>query len=101
MRPAIFHREATAELIAAIAWYEAKQAGLGLDLQAKVEEAVMRIRANPSKCPMHNEQGLRKCHLKRFPYTIFFLELDDTIWIAAVAHQKRRPGYWATRSPED
>jgi hypothetical protein len=28
------------------------------------------------------------------------LELADQIWIAAVAHQRRRPGYWRSRTPE-
>jgi hypothetical protein len=34
-------------------------------------------------------------------YTIYYVELDQTIWIAAVAHQKRRPGYWSDRSPAE
>ena|ERR1022692_2581946 len=100
MKPAIFHREANAELIGAVAWYEAKQAGLGLDLQAKVEEAVKQIRAHPGRYAIHNDQGVRKHLVKRFPYTIFYLELDEAIWIAAVAHQKQKPNYWMTRSPE-
>jgi toxin ParE1/3/4 len=43
---------------------------------------------------------LRKCFVRRFPYTIFYLELAEQIWIAAVAHQRRRPGYWRNRMPE-
>jgi toxin ParE1/3/4 len=39
----------------------------------------------------------RKRHLARFPYTIHYAEIDDMIWIAAVAHQKRWPGYWSKR----
>src|SRR6266446_4844160 len=101
MKPVIFHREASVELTGAVAWYEAKQVGLGHDMQAKVEEAVECIRANPGRFAIHKDQGVRKCHVERFPYTVFYLELDDVIWIAAVAHQKRKPDYWATRSPED
>jgi hypothetical protein len=37
--------------------------------------------------------------LKRFPYTVYYLELDHSIWIAAVAHQQRRPGYWSQCRP--
>jgi hypothetical protein len=43
---------------------------------------------------------LRKCFVRRFSYTIFYLELAEQIWIAAVAHQRRRPGYWRNRMPE-
>jgi hypothetical protein len=44
---------------------------------------------------------MRKHRLRRFPYTIHYAVLHDAIWIAAVAHQRRRPGYWAVRRPED
>ena len=36
-----------------------------------------------------------------FPYTIYYVALDDSLWIAAMAHQRRRPGYWSRRHPEN
>jgi toxin ParE1/3/4 len=35
--------------------------------------------------------------IHRFPYLVIFLELADKILIVAVAHGKRRPGYWHGR----
>jgi hypothetical protein len=35
--------------------------------------------------------------LKRFPCLVFFRILDDEIAVVAVAHEKRRPGYWTGR----
>ncbi|MBC3873977.1 type II toxin-antitoxin system RelE/ParE family toxin [Undibacterium flavidum] len=35
--------------------------------------------------------------LKRFPYSLIYKELDEQLIIVAVAHQSRRPGYWASR----
>jgi hypothetical protein len=35
------------------------------------------------------------------PVTVFFLELDEAIWIAAIAHDKRKPDYWVLREPQD
>ena len=99
MKPLVFHREAEAELRAAVAYYEGQREGLGTEFQTEVEEATNRIARTPQAFPLYGDQGLRKSLLKRFPYTIFYLELDDRIWIAAVAHQRRRPGYWANRSP--
>jgi toxin ParE1/3/4 len=32
-----------------------------------------------------------------FPYAVIFLEKPDCIWIVAVMHMKRRPGYWRER----
>ena len=100
MKPLVFHPDATAELRAAAAYYERQRPGLGRDLQREVERASNRIQQDPQRFPQHNETGLRKCFVRRFPYTIFYLELEDQIWIAAVAHQRRRPGYWRSRTPE-
>ena len=100
MKPIIFHPDARAELRAAVAYYEQQRPGLGRDLQREVERAITRMQRHPQVFPQHNEAGLRKCFVRRFPYTIFYLELADQIWIAAVAHQRRRPGYWRSRTPE-
>ena len=99
MNPVTFNSEADDEFRAAAVYYDGKQAGLGDDFVAEVEQAVQRIAQTPQAFPLHGSSGLRKCILRRFPYTIFFLELPDRIWIAAVAHQRRRPGYWSHRRP--
>src|SRR5262249_52596197 len=101
MKPVVFHREAEAELDAAIAWYENQRAGLGLDLQENVEAAVALIQENPKRHSKYKQTDIRKCRVKRFPYTVYFVELDEAIWIAAIAHDKRRPDYWAAREPRD
>ncbi len=40
---------------------------------------------------------MRKRVLGRFPFTIHFRFDAREIVIMAVAHQKRRPGYWSRR----
>jgi hypothetical protein len=35
--------------------------------------------------------------LNRYPYFVVFRELPRKIQIIAVAHAKRRPGFWASR----
>ncbi len=100
MKPADFHREAENELDAAVAYYEAACQGLGLEFQAEVEKAVESLRRDPVRWPIHGKFGLRKYRLKQFPYNLFFLELDDRLWIAAIAHHKRKPGYWIGHTPE-
>lgn len=100
MKPFILHREAESELDEAIAHYETQRPGLGIELLSEVEQAIGRIQEHPRMFARYGSRGLRKCPIRRFPYTIFYRELEDRIWIAAVAHQKRRPGYWARRKPE-
>jgi plasmid stabilization system protein ParE len=99
MKPVTFDSEAEDEFRAAASYYEAQRAGLGDDFAAEVEQAAQRIAQTPQAFPPHGSAGFRKCLLRRFSYTIFFLELPDRIWIAAVAHQRRRPGYWSLRQP--
>jgi len=97
VKPVILHSEAEAELHEAAAHYEKQRTGLGRELRHVVEAAVGRIRVNPNAFPSHGKSGLRKCFVHRFPYTLFFIELDAFIWIAAVAHHRRRPDYWKDR----
>lgn len=84
---------------AAVTRYEEQVEGLGNDLQSEIERTVRRIQQHPQSFPAHNDQGIHKCLVRRFPYTLFYLELDEYIWIVAVAHHRRRPGYWAPRTP--
>jgi toxin ParE1/3/4 len=99
MKPVIIHREAKAELDEAIGWYNDKQDGLGLDLQEEVENAVVRIERDSGVGASYRNTDFRFCHVKRFPYILYYLELDDYLWVAAIAHERRRPGYWRKRSP--
>jgi toxin ParE1/3/4 len=100
VKPAVIHSEARAELDAAISFYESRAKGLGLDLEAKVEQAVLAIQKAPESWPPHKHSGFRKYFVERFPFTVFYLEMPDCIWVAAIAHVSRRPGYWTNRQLE-
>lgn len=40
----------------------------------------------------------RRLPLRRFPYSIVYELREDEVRVIAVAHQSRRPGFWAGRS---
>jgi len=40
---------------------------------------------------------LRILPMRHFPYSIIYLAAAEAITIRAVAHQRRRPGYWGGR----
>jgi toxin ParE1/3/4 len=44
-----------------------------------------------------NLHGTRKYLLRRFPYAVIYRVTDEAIEVVAVAHGRRRPGYWKTR----
>jgi toxin ParE1/3/4 len=100
VKPVVFHSQARSELDDAVAYYEEQRHGLGLDLAAKVEQAVARIQQNPRLGSPYKRTVFRRQVVRRFPYVVFYRELDEAIWIVAVAHAKQRPDYWKRRKVE-
>jgi toxin ParE1/3/4 len=41
--------------------------------------------------------GTRRFVLRRFPFSIIYLDDPEVRSIVAVAHSKRKPGYWKVR----
>ena len=100
MKQTIFHDDAHAEFDAAIAYYEEQDKGLGLRFHLEVQRAVEIIERHPQIGSPYKSTGFRQYVIGRFPHIIFYLELEDVIWIAAVAHGKRKPGYWKSRASD-
>jgi plasmid stabilization system protein ParE len=98
-----FDTEAQDEIDAAVAWYDAQteDARVGDALLKAIDRAVVRIVERPgtfAPAPkVSAELGVRRCTLRRFPYALIFVELDDEIRVLALAHERRRPGYWRGR----
>ncbi len=93
MKPVIIQREAAVELEEDMAWYEKRQSGLGLDLQSEVEKTIIRLRQDPSLGMRFRNTPFQFIRVKRFPYVVYFREFDDVIWVIAIAHGRRKPGY--------
>ncbi|HOX03678.1 MAG TPA: type II toxin-antitoxin system RelE/ParE family toxin [Candidatus Paceibacterota bacterium] len=96
MQHVAYHRLAARELVASAKYYERRCPGLGDEFLDAVESATLDLRAHP-------EAGRREPHrasswrIARFPYRLFYTAQPDRIWIVAVAHLSRRPGYWLRR----
>lgn len=96
------HPEAERELQAAIIWYERERPGLGSEFAAAIEEAFDAIQASPRACSpvpgwRSERLGIRRFGLDRFPFTVPFVIQEELVTVLAVAHVRRRPGYWLTR----
>jgi len=39
----------------------------------------------------------RRVFIGRFPFSIIYIDRDGEIVIVAIAHQRKRPGYWRGR----
>src|SRR5690348_10912986 len=94
-----FHPIAIEEARAARRWYARVNRGLAARLMTELDTAVARIETNPSAYPPYLH-GTRVSRLHRFPYLLVYLELtSDRVMVIAVAHKRRRPGYWRRRLP--
>jgi plasmid stabilization system protein ParE len=92
-----FHGEARLEFLDSVAYYETVQIGLGERFRQSVESAVGLAIALPFAGSPH-KHGTRRVFPKKFPFSIVYLVADNEIVIFAVAHFKRKPGYWKSRT---
>ena len=88
---------ALAELHEAAAFYTLKaNVELGLAFVAEFERTANFLLDNPLLGAVF--RGTRRRYtLRRFPYSIIYQIATDELRILAVAHHRRRPGYWVHR----
>ena len=91
-----FHEAALDEYVAAVRWYERDYPGRGERFVAAIENVLGTIARESDAFPMR--LGVRAATVHRFPYVLFFTKTGgETVRVLAVAHAKRRPGYWRAR----
>ena len=91
-----FHPEAAAEFEDASLFYESRMPGLGRSFAAEVERTIYLIREFPDAGSLVGRER-RRVVVARFPYSVVYQLGAKSIVIVAVAHQRRRPGYWRQR----
>lgn len=103
MRRVVYERHALQELHHEIRWYERRAQGMGGRLLDVIEDQVTAIAESPDSFPRDpNHPRARRAILAptHFPFSIVFtVRADGVIFIVAVAHAKRLPGYWLRRMP--
>jgi len=88
---------ALGELHDAAAFYsESANIELGLAFVAEFERTVNVILANPT-LGLIFRGNRRRYLLRRFPYSVISQVTSNELRVIAVAHHRRRPGYWAGR----
>ncbi|HLA78089.1 MAG TPA: type II toxin-antitoxin system RelE/ParE family toxin [Vicinamibacteria bacterium] len=90
------HPEALLEADAGLAWYLERSRAAAERLFFEVERAIELILESPDRWSTHLH-GTRRYVLHGFPYGIIYRAVDSRVIVYAVAHAKRRPGYWKSR----
>jgi len=97
-RRLIVRSEAEADLTEAALWYEARGAGLGLDLIGEMSAAMARAVKNPQlHHRLRQQPEIRRVLARRFPYRIFFIVRTDAVVVFAVLHAARHDRHWRQR----
>lgn len=94
---AIFHRLAARDYRLAREWYADRSRIVAERFTAAVGAAVARITTEPDSFPSL-VGSYRQARARGFPYVLVFRRRSaNDILIVAVAHGRRRPGYWRRR----
>ena len=91
-----FHRAASAEFIAASAWYENKRQGLALAFMAEIDRCVSQAAEQPLQYAIAH-QDIRRAVVRNFPYSVYFRLEPQRIVVLAVFHSRRNPDVWLGR----
>ncbi len=91
-----FHPDATAELSESANWYAERGPSAARNFLVAVDIAIASIAADPKRFMRIDDQH-QSCGVIKFPFQIVYRYISNRIEVIAVAHAKRRPGYWRDR----
>jgi plasmid stabilization system protein ParE len=91
-----FLEAAQAEAWAIEAWYRERSPAAADRFIVALRQAVVGIAEQPRRWPP-GRRGTRHCLLWRFPFRVAYRIDDLGVCVVAIAHAKRRPGYWSNR----
>lgn len=109
MTPIHVHEEARRERIRAKRRYARRDPLVAVRFDDAIRAVFVRIREAPNQFPEHALLAVptatgplffavrRALLSKPFPYVVFFYVRQRTAVVLAIAHARRRPGYWSER----
>jgi plasmid stabilization system protein ParE len=91
-----FHQKAISELNAAVDYYEERSYGLGIAFLKEIQAGIEIIKEYPESWQKLS-LSTRRFLIKQFPYGIIYMVHKEVLYIIAVMHLNRKPGYWEKR----
>ncbi|MGR9054254.1 MAG: type II toxin-antitoxin system RelE/ParE family toxin [Gammaproteobacteria bacterium] len=92
----VLRAEAEQDIKAAYEWYEKQSPNLGRAFLGEIEKQLVKIEENP-ELYAKAYKNIRRALCKRFPYSIYFVELAGKVVVIGVLHQRRSPAVWQSR----
>jgi len=94
--PVEIHPDAIQEAAAAVKWYASRSQQAAEAFFVELDRAVEIISESPDRWPAYLH-ATRRYLLRRFPFAVVYRVRPQVIQVVAIAHGKRRPGYWRKR----
>jgi toxin ParE1/3/4 len=91
-----FHPLAADEAEAAERWYRERNEIASSRFQRELDRAVDLISERPNTGSPYLV-NTKRVLMRRFPFFVVYRVRGENVQIVAVAHARRRPGYWRTR----
>lgn len=91
-----FLAAAEADAAGAQQWYAERSALAARAFLSELSEAVERVGEAPERWPGYLA-GTRRYLFPNFPFSLIYRVSPDRITVVAVAHHRRKPGYWQAR----
>lgn len=96
MLPVDFLPGARRDFDESFAWYTANSAQAAVRFVDAVEAALYAISSNPMQFGTIDDIH-RDCPVKKFPFRLVYRLIQNRVLVVAIAHAKRRPGFWKDR----
>jgi plasmid stabilization system protein ParE len=91
-----FHPQAIVDIRESIEWYRQRNQQAADDLRRIIKAVESWIQRSPESCApyLHGTLGYR---FQRFPFVLAYIHREDRVYVVALAHTRRRPGYGRDR----
>ena len=94
--PIEVHPDAAAEAGTAVQWYRERNEAAANAFLAELDRAMKMIAERPQMWPEY-VGGTRRFLLRHFPFSVVYRRRSENIQVIAIAHGRRKPGYWKNR----
>jgi plasmid stabilization system protein ParE len=91
-----FFEEASDEADEARRWYRDRSEAAETAFLRELDHALELIGHAPHRWPSYMA-GAQRYVFRTYPYSIVYFVEGDIVNVVAIAHERRRPGYWRKR----
>ena len=91
-----FHPQADQEAEGAVQWYRERSLMAAAGFVAELSHVIQKVAESPERWPRHIA-NTRRYIFPVYPFSLIYRLMPHEVTVVAVAHAKRKPGYWKSR----